>query len=160
MTAQIGSENKKEECMTTRHFVLTIGILYLLIGLLGFFPALVSVPPAGSTGAAGDSVHGYLLGLFPVNGLHNVLHLMIGIWGIGAYRSIPKSPTFARRLAIIFGVLTVMGSIPALSTTFGLIPLFGHAIWLHAATAVIAAYFGYVRAADVVPLEWEARRAS
>lgn len=146
--------------MTTRNFVLIIGILYLLIGLLGFFPALVSAPPPGAANVAVDSAYGYLLGLFPVNGLHNLVHLTIGIWGIGAYRTLPKSMIFSRGLAIFFGVLTVMGLIPALNTTFGLIPIFGHAVWLHAATAAIAAYFGYVRAAEVVPLEWGARRAS
>jgi hypothetical protein len=34
--------------------------------------------------------------------------------------------------------------IPPLDTLFGLTPLFGNDIWLHAALAVIAAYFGFV----------------
>jgi|ERR671919_546043 hypothetical protein len=146
--------------MTTRNFVLTIGILYLLIGLLGFFPALVSAPSPGATSVTSDSPYGYLLGLFPVNALHNVVYLTIGIWGITIYRSLPKSITFSRGLAIIFGVLTVMGLIPALNTMFGLMPIFGHAVWLHAATAATAAYFGYGRAAEAVPAEWVANRAS
>jgi hypothetical protein len=146
--------------MTTRNFVLTIGGLYLLIGLLGFFPALVSAPPPGVASVTSDSAYGYLLGLFPVNALLNLIHLTIGIWGIGAYRNLSKSITFSRGLAITFGVLTVMGLIPALNTTFGLIPLFGHHVWLHAVSAAIAAYFGFGRAAEVVPLDWEARRAS
>ena len=112
--------------MTTRNFVLTMGILYLLIGLLGFFPALVSAPPAGAPSVWVDSAYGYLFGLFPVNGPHNFVHLMIGIWGIGAYRSLPRSMSFARGLAIIFGVLTVMGLIPALNTTLGS----GQKFWL------------------------------
>jgi hypothetical protein len=36
-----------------------------------------------------------------------------------------------------------MGLIPGLSTLFGLVPLFGHDVWLHALTAIIAAWFGY-----------------
>ncbi len=146
--------------MTTRNFVLTIGILYLLIGLLGFFPALVSAPPAGAPSVWVESAYGYLFGLFPVNALHNLVHLMIGIWALGAYRSLSRSTLFARGIAILFGLLTVMGLIPALNTTLGLIPIFGHAVWLHAATAAIAAYFGYVRAAEVLPLEWQTHRAS
>ena len=144
----------------TRNFVLTIGILYLLVGVLGFFPALVSAPPAGAPSVTVESGYGYLFGLFPVNALHNLVHLMIGIGALGAYRSVPRSMSFSRGLAIIYGVLTVMGLIPALHTTLGLIPLFGHDVWLHAATAAIAAYFGYVRAAEVLPLEWQAHRAS
>jgi hypothetical protein len=35
-------------------------------------------------------------------------------------------------VAVVYGILTVMGLIPALDTTFGLIPLYGHDVWLHA----------------------------
>ena len=45
-----------------------------------------------------------------------------------------------------------MGLIPGLNTTFGLIPIFGNDVWLHALTALIAAYFGWGtrdRAGDV-----------
>lgn len=146
--------------MNTRNFVLTIGILYLLVGALGFLPALVSVPHPGAPSVTVDTGYGYLLGLFPVNVLYNLFHLAIGALAFGAYRSLSRSTLFARGVAILFGVLAVMGLIPMLSTTFGLIPLFGHNVWLHAATAAIAAYFGYVRAAEVLPLEWGASRAS
>ena len=146
--------------MTTRHFVLTIGILYLLVGVLGFFPGLVAAPHADAPSVTVDSGYGYLLGLFPVNMLYNLFHLAIGALALAAYRSFPRSIALSRGLAILFGVLAVMGVIPMLSTTFGWIPLFGHNVWLHAATAVIAAYFGYVRAAEVVPVEWKASRAS
>ena len=107
-----------------------------------------------------DTGYGYLLGLFPVNALYNFFHLAIGALAFDAYRSLSRSITISRGLAILFGVLAIIGVIPMLSTTFGWIPLFGHNVWLHVATAGSAAYFGYVRAAEVVPLEWEARRAS
>lgn len=146
--------------MTTRHFVLAIGILYVLMGALGFFPGFYSAPHVGAPSMAVDTGYGYLLGLFPVNVLYNLFHLAIGVLALGAYRSLSQSITFSRGLAILFSVLTVMGVIPMLSTTFGLIPLFGHNVWLHAVTAAIAAYFGYVRAAEAVPVEWQARQAS
>ena len=47
--------------MTTRHFVLTIGILYLLVGALGFFPGLVAAPHADAPSVTVDSGYGYLL---------------------------------------------------------------------------------------------------
>ena len=144
-----------------RNFVLTIGVIYLLVGVLGFFPGLVHAPPAGAPdGVAADTGYGYLLGLFPVNVLYNLFHLTIGILALGAYRSLSRSITVSRGLAILFGMLTVMGLIPMFSTTFGLIPLFGHNVWLHAVTATIAAYFGYGPGAEAAPVQWEARRAS
>jgi hypothetical protein len=145
--------------MTTRYFALTIGILYLVIGVLGFFPGLVSAPLVDAPPVAADTGYGYLLGLFPVNMLLNVVHLAVGIWALIAYRSLSQSITFAQRLAMIFGILAVMGVLPLASTAFGLVPLFGHNVWLHALTAAAAAYVGYSRADDGIPVELAGRRA-
>lgn len=38
----------------------------------------------------------------------------------------------------------MMGLFPVLNTTFGLIPIFGNDVWLHAVTAIAAAYFGWM----------------
>jgi hypothetical protein len=146
--------------MTTRYFALTIGILYVFIGALGFFPGMVSAPLVDAPPVAADTGYGYILGLFPVNVLLNVAHLAIGIWALIAYRSLSQSITFAQRGAIVFGILAVMGVLPLTSTAFGLVPLFGHNVWLHALTAAAAAYVGYSRAVGAVPVELAARRAS
>jgi hypothetical protein len=37
-----------------------------------------------------------------------------------------------------------MGFIPVLRTTFGLAPVYGNNIWLHALLAIAAGYFGWV----------------
>jgi hypothetical protein len=47
-------------------------------------------------------------------------------------------------VAVIYALLTVMGLVPALYTTFGLIPLYGNDVWLHAVLALVAAYFGWM----------------
>ena len=36
-----------------------------------------------------------------------------------------------------------MGLIPGMNTLFGMLPIHGHDVWLHAGTAAIAAYFGW-----------------
>jgi hypothetical protein len=146
--------------MTTRNFALAIGILYLLLGVLGFFPGLVTTPPAEAPSMVMRSGYGYLLGLFPVNVLHNLVHVAIGIWALSAYRSLSGSVIFSRRLMSIYAVLTVMGLFPLLDTMFGLLPIFGHNVWLHAVTAVIAGYFGYERAVKAVPVERKVPRAA
>ena len=45
-----------------------------------------------------------------------------------------------------------MGLVPALrlDTTFGLVPLYGNDIWLHALLAIGAGYFGFARRGDDV----------
>lgn len=143
--------------MNSRTFALILGIVLLLVGIAGFIPGLVShtVPVAapGDQTAAPAAVAvptaGYLLGLFPVNALHNLFHIAWGIYGIVAYRSFGGARTFAKVTAVVYAVLTVFGLIPGLNTFFGILPLYGHDIWLHALITIAAAYFGFARTADV-----------
>lgn len=128
--------------MSTKRFAMIAGIVYLLVGIAGFFPALLGPPDPGHRLGL-DVLHGDLLGLFPVNIAHTLVHLGIGAWGVGAARTEGASITYARSLAIIFAILAVMGLFPVLNTVFGLLPLHSHDIWLHAGTAAIAAYFGW-----------------
>lgn len=130
--------------MRLRYFALVAGILFLLLGILGFIPGLLSLPVSApmlkvSTG------YGYLFSLFPVNIVHNLIYLAIGAWGIVSYRREFNARLFARSMAIFFCSLAILGLIPATKMLFGLVPLFGHNIWLHALTAAIAAYFGWFR---------------
>ncbi len=129
--------------MNIRRFALILGIIYLVVGIAGFVPPLLREPAAAAPNLTVNTLQGYLLGLFPVNILHTLFHLAIGIWGVVAARRLGASVLYARSLAIIYGVLAVMGLIPNLNTVFGLLPLYGHDIWLHAITALVAAYFGF-----------------
>jgi len=129
--------------MGVRLFALISGVVYVLVGILGFIPGFVTVP-AVAPDLAVDAGYGYLLGIFPINLLHNLVHLAVGIWGLLAYRSYTASRGYSKGLAIFYGVLAVMGLFPILRTTFGLIPIFGNDVWLHALTALIAAYFGFI----------------
>lgn len=130
--------------MKTRIFALVIGIAFLLAGLLGFVPALRNIGGHVMPPLAVNATTGFLLGLFPVNVLHNIVHLLVGVLGIGAYSSYGAARGFSRGLAIFYLLLAIMGLIPVLNTTFGLIPIFGADIWLHALTALLAAYFGFL----------------
>ncbi len=136
-----------------RTFALIFGIVYLLVGIAGFIPGVNDHNHAGMPALAVDSFYGRLMGLFPVNLMHNVVHILIGLWGIFGSRSIGGARMFARGVAIVYGLLTVMGLLPApFSTTFGLAPIFGHDVWLHALSAIVAAYFGWVaRERDAAP---------
>lgn len=131
--------------MGARYFALISGIVFLLIGIFGFIPGMVATPGAGGPEVIVGAGYGYLLSTFPVNVLHNLVHLAVGAWGIWSYPSYIRSRNYSRGLAIFYGVLAVMGLLPVLNTTFGLIPIFGSDVWLHALTALIAAYFGYKR---------------
>lgn len=133
--------------MNARHFALVLGIVYTIVGVAGFIPALLTAPEATAPAINIDTLHGRLLGLFPVNILHTLVHLGTGLLGLYAAKSLGSAVTFAKALAVIYIVLTIMGFIPGLNTVFGLIPIYGHDVWLHAGTALVAAYFGFSRSA-------------
>jgi len=135
--------------MSTRTFAFVAGILYLGAGILGFIPGITSPPPTGAPQLAVESSYGYLLGLFPINVLHNLVHIGIGAWGLLAYNSGVRARTFAVSIAVIYGLLAILGLFPPAHTLFGFVPLFGHDVWLHAGTALIAGYFGFLAPPEV-----------
>jgi hypothetical protein len=130
--------------MQTRLFALTIGVVYLLVGVVGFIPALYTKPPLTAPHVDVTASYGYLLGIFPVNALHNIVHILVGLSGIVAGSRFALARYYCIVLFLVYGVLTVMGFIPTLDTTWGLIPIFGSDTWLHAASTIAAAYFGFV----------------
>lgn len=130
--------------MNVRTFALIWGILFLVIFASGVVPGMLQPPGIDDPALAMNSMYGRALGLFPVNILHDGVHLLFGIWGIIAYRSWSAAKTYARVTAIVYAVFVVMGLIPNLDTTFGLVPLFSHDVWLHVVLAAGAAYFGFV----------------
>ena len=123
-------------------FARIFGIIYIIVGILGLIPGIVQ-PLADTTGLSVTAGYGRLLGLFPVNLIHNLVHIGVGAWGIWAARNFLASSNFAKANAILFGLLAVLGLIPATNTLFGLAPLYGIDVVLHALTAAVAAYFGF-----------------
>jgi hypothetical protein len=130
--------------MTLRTVARIFGVLFLLVGIAGFIPGITT--PHSHPDVTVDSFLGLELGLFPVNLLHNLVHIAFGIWALAASTRAAASRIYFRSVAIIYAVLAIMGLITAqnLHTTFGLIPLYGNDVWLHALIAVASAYFGFV----------------
>jgi hypothetical protein len=125
-----------------RQFSLIFGIVYLAVGVLGFIPGLTQPAPVAPDLEVSE-MYGRLLALFPVNLLHNIVHLAIGLWGVLGSRTLSGAVTFSRSIAILYGLLAILGLIPVTDTLFGLVPIYSHDVWLHALSALIAAYFGW-----------------
>jgi hypothetical protein len=126
-------------------YAILIGVSFLLAGVGGFVPFVTTAPSLDSPSLLVDANYGYLLGLFPVNLIHNIFHLSMSLAGFLAYRNPNFAILFSRFLAIVLGALTIMGLIPAFQTLGGFVPVFGHAIWLHGLEAVIGAYLGFFK---------------
>ena len=129
--------------MSTRMFARIWGILFLVVGIAGFIPGLTT--EHSHPDVTLDAGLGLELGLFPVNVAHNAVHLLFGVWGLLAARSMKAATTYGKGVATAYGLLTVLGLIPAakLWTLFGLVPLYGHDVWLHALLAAVATYYGF-----------------
>lgn len=112
-------------------FALVFGAVYVLIGIAGFF-----VADQFTGGQASDK-----LILFPVNHMHNIVHLLIG----GALLFGSTRADLARSVNLIVGIayalVAVLGFIgvvtPELINDRGVADDF-----LHLATAILAIYFG------------------
>ncbi|HEX8643020.1 MAG TPA: DUF4383 domain-containing protein [Allosphingosinicella sp.] len=128
--------------MNTRTFAMIFGIVFLIVGVGGFF--MIDTTQAPDPDLTMRHGFGHELGLFPVNTVHNVIHIVFGLWGLAASRSLGISVTYARAVAIIYALLTVLGLIDATNTTFGFVPIYGNDVWLHALLALVAAYFGWM----------------
>jgi hypothetical protein len=123
------------------------GVVFLLAGVAGFFPA---PPPPGALPLVVNHGHGLALGLLPVNTLHNAVHLLFGVLGLIAARGmVLAARAYFQLVAVVYALLTVLGMVPATQTTFGLIPIYGNDVWLHGVIALAAGFIGFVMPARI-----------
>ena len=105
-----------------KRVAMVVGVVFLIVGILGV------ISPGGMS--MGVSSPGMVLGLFPVNLLHNIVHILFGVWGLLAARTFTGAKLYAQVGGVIYLVLAVCGWL--LPDTFGLLPNGGNDIWLHA----------------------------
>jgi hypothetical protein len=140
-----------------------IGITFVVLGVLGFAPSLLSLPPNGFESSIPlDPIvfpyaqgFGYLFGLFPTNLMHNLVHLTVGLFGIAASGDRTTARNYNRIFAVSYVLIAIMGLLPFGKTMFGLMPLFGNNVWFNTLTAVFAGYFGFVKseASEIITTE-------
>ena len=85
---------------------LVFGAVNLLVGIVGFFVT-------GFDDFAGNSQHEMLIGLFMINPLHNVAHILVGIAGIVLARTLASARTYGWLLTVLYGALFIYGLIAA-----------------------------------------------
>ena len=83
---------------------LAFGAVYLLVGIIGFFVT-------GFDNFAGNEQHEMLLGLFMINPLHNIAHILVGVVGLVLARTLAGARTYGWLLAGLYAALFVYGLI-------------------------------------------------
>ncbi len=136
-------------------FALSLGIIYLTMGIMGFIPALVSQPeslPSYVSKLGVVSGYGYLMGLFPVNTPHNIIHIVTGLLGIITSISLDSARLFSGQLGIYYTTLAILGLVPVANTFFGLFPIYGADVILHGVTGAMGIYFGFLATPSLLKL--------
>ena len=88
---------------------LLVGIVFLLVGILGFIPGITS--NYDDLKFAGHNSDAQLLGIFDTSILHNIVHLLFGVAGIALSRTWDGARSFLIGGGVIYLVLFVYGAI-------------------------------------------------
>lgn len=79
-----------------------IGVAYVLVGVLGFFVT-------GFDDFASPTPDEKLLGVFQLNPLHNIVHLLIGFGGLALYKRRDTARAYGAALVAGYGLTFVYG---------------------------------------------------
>ena len=103
------------------------GVVYLLVGLLGF----VVTGFSNFAGTNGDSLLG-----FEVNPLHNIVHLLIGALLLGASRAVATAKGANTTVGAVYLLVGVLGLF-LLDSSANILALNGADNVLHLASAIV-----------------------
>ncbi|MEK7461996.1 MAG: DUF4383 domain-containing protein [Patescibacteria group bacterium] len=115
--------------MNVQKLAKLFGIVFVLIGVLGFVP--------------GVTTDGHLLGIFEVDALHNIIHLATGLIAIWAACSLAHAKLFFKVFGVVYALVTILGFAMG-GDVLGLIHTNGADNILHLLVAIVALYAGFV----------------
>lgn len=112
---------------------LALGIAYLAVGVLGFIPGITV-----SSSAPGQ---GLLLGIFAVNTIHNLAHLVLGAALVWAATTGDSVRMVNKGLAVVFAVLVVGSLVAPIVEGVAINP---PDTGLHLASLLLTAWIGFM----------------
>ena len=104
------------------------GIVLVVVGILGYVP--------------GATTDGALLGIFAVDGLHNIIHLVTGLAAIAAAWGLYSSRLYFQIFGVVYAVVTVVGFLQG-DTVLGLFAVNTADNVLHLIIAAAALWIGF-----------------
>jgi hypothetical protein len=110
------------------------GVVFILVSVLG-------LAAGGMPGMKMGGASVLLLGFFPVNLLHNLVHLAFGVWGVIAGRAEKSSVTYALGSGVAYLLLGVLGLFT--DSVLGMVPIGGYDVVLHLVLALVLAGCGF-----------------
>lgn len=83
-------------------YALVFGVVLVAVGILGFFYE-------GSFTTGDDAPRDGVLGIFDVNGWHNVVHIASGLLGLATAKSYSGARTYALGFGAVYLVVAIVG---------------------------------------------------
>ena len=142
---------------TVQSAALLAGIVFLVVGILGFVPGVTT--RYGDLSFAGHGSGAKLLGIFQTSILHNLVYLASGLAGIAMARSWEGARTFLIAGGTIYLVLFVYGLLTHGDSSTNFIPVNSADNVLHVALGVAMIALGVVLGRELIPTDRTANRA-
>jgi hypothetical protein len=115
--------------MTLRNTAMGVGVVFLLVGILGFIPGITT--NYGTMTFAGHESGAMLFGIFQVSILHNIVHLLFGVAGVAMARTERNARAFLVGGGIVYLVLWLYGLFINGATPANFVPMNDADDWLH-----------------------------
>lgn len=106
------------------------GAIFVVVGIAGFIPGVTT---AFSRLDVYDAPGATLLGIFGVNWLHNIVHLLFGIAGLAMAKTHSQARVYLTGGGVIYLVLWVYGMAIDLTSSANFVALNSADNWLHLA---------------------------
>src|SRR3989338_1882145 len=114
-----------------KNMAMVFGWVFLVVGVLGFVPGITTAD-------------GHLLGIFHVNAMHNIVHIVSGLAALYlASKGEEGSQTFFKVFGVIYALVAVLGFFAGDNDILGFISNNMADTWLHVVIAVVALYLGF-----------------
>ena len=109
---------------------LAFGVVLILAGIAGYVPALTP--------------EGKLLGIFAVNGPHNLVHIATGAIALAIALASPgHMGTFFKVFGVVYALVAVLGFFAGDQPLLGIIAHNMADMWLHIAVAAVSLWLGF-----------------
>lgn len=124
-----------------RSAAMGMGVVFLLLGVLGFIPGITS-QYGGMAFAAGSEA--MLLGMFQVSILLNLIYLAVGAAGAFMSRDTRGARNFLLGSGALFLVMWIYGMVINLESAANFLSFNAAGNWLHLILGIVAAALGAV----------------
>ena len=109
---------------------LAFGVIFVLVGLAGYVPALTP--------------DGKLLGVFAVNGAHNLVHILTGVVALAIALASPANMSmFFKIFGVVYALVAVLGFFAGDQPLLGIIAHNMADMWLHVVIALVTLWIGF-----------------